>query len=59
MQRVVCRNEEANGVDKELSCNVEEDEEEVKDAQPKDHVDLWNTSLFFEVAEKLVLGELQ
>lgn len=59
MQRVVCRDEEADRVDKELSRDVEKDEEEVKEAEPEDYVDLRDVCLLFKVDEEIVLGELQ
>jgi hypothetical protein len=58
IQRVVCRDEEADRVDKELGRDVEEDEEEIKEAEPKDYVDLWDICLLFKIVEDLVLGEL-
>jgi hypothetical protein len=59
MQRVVCRDDKADRVDKELGRDVEEDEEEVKEAEPEDYVDLWDICLLFKIVEEFVLGELQ
>jgi len=59
MQRVVGRDEEADRVDKELSRDIEKDEEEVKEAEPEDYVDLRDVCLVFKVDEEIVLGELQ
>jgi len=58
IQRVVGRNGESNSIDKELGCNVEEDEEEVQSTETEDNIDLWNGGLLLKVIENLVLSEL-
>jgi len=58
VQGVVCRDDKAESVDKELSSDVEEDEEEVQGADTEDDVDLGYAGLALEVVEKLVLSEL-
>lgn len=57
-ERVVGRNREAGGVDKELASDVKEDEEEVEGAETQDDVDLRHAGLLLEVVELRVLGEL-
>ena len=49
LQAKVCWQGEAGSVDKELSTNVEEDEEEVESAETEDHVDFGNARLLLEV----------
>jgi len=55
---VVGRNDEAGSVHKELSSDVEEDQEEVQSTKAKDHVDLGHGSLLLEVVESIILRQL-
>jgi hypothetical protein len=59
VQRIVCRNGEANGIDEEFGGNVEEDEEEVQGAESENNIDLGNGGLLLKVIEDLVLAELR
>lgn len=54
LQRIVSRNDEARQVDKELSSNVEEDEEEVEACEAEDDVDLGDRSLGLKLVEGMV-----
>jgi len=45
LEREVCRDGEARGVDQELAGDVEEDEEEVEGAEAEHDVDLGHASL--------------
>jgi len=58
LQRVVAGNDESGNVDKELSSNVEEDEEEVETGKAENHVDLGDGGLLLKVVEGGVLGQL-
>lgn len=59
LQRVVAGNDEASNIDKELSSNVEEDEEEIETGKAEDHVDLGDGGLLLKVVEGGVLGQLE
>lgn len=59
VQRVVARDNESGNVDKELSSDVEEDEEEVEAGKTEDHVDLGNGGLLLKVVEGGVFGQLE
>jgi len=58
IQGVVCRDDEANGVHKELGSNVEENEEEVQCAKSEDNVDLGYVGVGLKIIEKFVFPEL-
>jgi len=58
LKGVVGRDDEAGGVDKELSSNVEEDQEEVQGAEAEDDVDLGHIGLLLELLQLRVLGQL-
>ena len=58
MKRVVGRERETGSVDEKLAGDVEEDQEEVEGAETKHDVDLGNTGLLLEIAERRVLAEL-
>jgi len=58
MQRVVGRDDEADGVDEELGGDVEEDEEEVRGAKAEHDVDLGDARLLLELVQVRVLLEL-
>jgi len=58
MQRIVCRNSKADGIDEKFGGNIEENKEEVETSETEDNVDLGDTSLLFEVVHELVLAEL-
>lgn len=59
IQRVVAGDDESSNVDKELSGNVEEDEEEVETGKTENHVDLGNGGLLLKVVEGGVFGQLE
>ena len=59
VQRVVTRDDESGNVDKELSSNVEEDEEEVEAGKTEDHVYLGHGGLLLKVVEGGVFGQLE
>ncbi len=59
MERVVGRDDEADGVDEELGGHVEEDEEEVHGAEAEDDVDLGDARLLLELVQVRVLLELR
>ena len=48
---VVTRDDEARDVDKELSGDVEENEEEVDSGKAEESIDFWYRRLFLEVVE--------
>ena len=58
LKGVVGRDDEAGGVDKELSSNVEEDQEEVQGTEAEDDVDLGNIGLLLKLLQLRVLGQL-
>ena len=58
LEGVVGRDDEAGGVDKELSSNVEEDQEEVQGTEAEDDVDLGNIGLLLKLLQLRVLGQL-
>jgi len=51
LERVVGRNDETREIDKELTSQVKEDQEEVQEADTANDVDLWNIGLLLEVDE--------
>jgi hypothetical protein len=58
LEGVVGRDDEAGGVDKELSSNVEEDQEEVQGTEAEDDVDLGHIGLLLKLLQLRVLGQL-
>jgi hypothetical protein len=58
LERVVTREEETGEVDKELSSDVEEDQEEVDSDEAENDIDLGDIGLTLKVGEDRVLGEL-
>jgi hypothetical protein len=58
LEGVVGRDDEAGGVDKELSSNVEEDKEEVEGAEAENDVDLGDVGLLLKLLQLRVLGQL-
>lgn len=58
LERVVGRDDEAGGVDEELSSNVEEDQEEVQGTEAEDDVDLGHIGLLLKLLQLRVLGQL-
>jgi len=58
VQRVVSWDDKANGVHKELSSDVEEDEEEVQCTKSENYVDLGHVGVGFKIVEQLVFAEL-
>ena len=58
LEGVVGGDDEAGGVDEELSSNVEEDQEEVEGTEAKDDVDLGHIGLLLELLQLRVLGQL-
>jgi hypothetical protein len=59
LQRIVPRDDEPGGIDKELAGDVEEDQEEVDGDETEEGIDLRDRSLLLEVVEQRILGELQ
>lgn len=59
LKGVVSGDEETGEVDKELSSNVEEDEEEVNSNKAKDDINLGDVRLALKVGQDRVLRELQ
>ena len=59
VQGVVTGDDEAGDVDKELSGDVEEDQEEVETGETEDDVDLGDGRLLLKVVEGGVLGQLE
>jgi hypothetical protein len=57
VERVVGRDNEAGGVDEELSSNVEEDQEEVQGTEAEDDVDLGDIGLLLKLLQLRVLGQ--
>jgi hypothetical protein len=58
LKGVVGRDDEAGGVDEELSSNVEEDQEEVQGTEAEDDVDLGHIGLLLKLLQLRVLGQL-
>jgi hypothetical protein len=58
LERVVGGDDEAGGVDQELSSNVEEDKEEVEGAEAENNVDFGNVGLLLKLLQLRVLGQL-
>jgi hypothetical protein len=58
LEGVVGRDDEAGGVDEELSSDVEEDQEEVQGTKAEDDVDLGNIGLLLKLLQLRVLGQL-
>jgi hypothetical protein len=58
MQRIVCWNSKADGIDEKFGGNIEENKEEVETSETEDNVDLGDTSLLLEVVHEFVLAEL-
>jgi len=58
MERVVGRDDEADGVDEKLGGDVEEDEEEVHGRQAEDNIDLGDAGLLLEFVQVRVFPEL-
>lgn len=58
LQRVVTRKHESSKIRKELTANVEEDEEEVEGDQSEEAVHLGDRGLLLEVVQSRVFGEL-
>lgn len=58
LEGVVGGDDEAGGVDEELSSNVEEDKEEVEGAEAEDNVNLGNVGLLLKLLQLRVLGQL-
>jgi hypothetical protein len=58
LEGVVGRDDEAGGVDEELSSDVEEDKEEVEGAETENNVDLGNVGLLLKLLQLGVLGQL-
>ena len=58
LEGVVGGDDEAGGVDEELSGDVEEDQEEVKGTEAKDDVDLGHIGLLLKLLQLRVLGQL-
>ena len=56
---VIPWNKEACKVDKEFSCDVEEDQEEVDSDEAEESIDLRHGGLLLEVVEHIILGKLQ
>jgi hypothetical protein len=59
VQGVVTGDNKAGNVDKELACDVEEDEEEIEASETENGVDLGDGSLLLKVVEGGVLGQLE
>jgi hypothetical protein len=58
LEGVVGGDDEAGGVDEELSSNVEEDQEEVQGTEAEDDVDLGHIGLLLKLLQLRVLGQL-
>lgn len=58
LERVVGRDDEAGGVDEELSSNVEEDQEEVQGTEAEDDIDLGHIGPLLKLLQLRVLGQL-
>jgi hypothetical protein len=58
LEGVVGGDDEAGGVDEELSGDVEEDKEEVEGAEAENNVDLGNVGLLLKLLQLRVLGQL-
>ena len=58
VERVVCGEGKASGIDQELAGNVKEDEEEVEGGDAQHHVDFGDAGLLLEVVQGWVFGEL-
>jgi hypothetical protein len=58
LEGVVGRDDEAGGVDEELSSDVEEDQEEVQGTKAEDDVDLGHIGLLLKLLQLRVLGQL-
>ena len=58
LEGVVGGDDEAGGVDEELSGNVEEDKEEVEGAEAENNVDLGDVGLLLKLLQLRVLGQL-
>jgi hypothetical protein len=58
LEGVVGGDNEAGGVDEELSSNVEEDKEEVEGAEAENNVNLGHVGLLLELLQLRVLGKL-
>jgi hypothetical protein len=58
MKRVVGRNGEADGVDKEFGSNVEENKEKVEGGKAEHDVDLGYTSLLLKLIHVLIFTQL-
>lgn len=58
LEGVVGGDDEAGGVDEELSSNVEEDKEEVEGAEAENNVDLGDVGLLLKLLQLRVLGQL-
>lgn len=58
LERVVGRDDEADGVDEKLGSNVEEDEEEVESTETEDDVNLGYSGLLLKLVEVLISAEL-
>jgi len=57
IQRVVSWDDEACEIHKELSTNIEENQEEVETDKAEEDIDLWNICLLLEIVEGRILGE--
>lgn len=57
-QGVIARHEKAGKVNKKFASNVEEDKEKVDSDEAEKGVDLGHRSLFFEIVEHGVFGQL-
>jgi len=56
MQRVICRNDETDGVDQKFSSNIEENQEKVESTKTKYNVDLGDTSLLLKLVHILIFS---
>lgn len=59
LEGVVSREKETSKVDKELSGNVEENQEEVNSNKAKDDINLGDVRLALKIGKDRVLGELR
>lgn len=59
IQRVIPRDDEACEVHKELSTDIEEDQEKVDSDEAEEGIDLGDAGLLLEIVEGRVFGKLQ
>jgi hypothetical protein len=59
IERVICWEDESDGVYKEFSSNVEKHKEEVESSKAEYYINLGNTGLRFKVIKDLVFAELE